>query len=244
MHWKAIWTWISSTDWKPLLPSIVGALIGAVVTTTVALIVVSRTFKNNLALAARQKESRIQGILRAIRSELEILGKVYGETSGGLVQNLNAGQIYETYFLLTEKYFIVYPSNTEIVGQIEDDSLRRGIVYTYNRANFLLEMFRINNRYLDGLHASQNHLAEGQIKAHLRRHSFELKNAHTALIEETNNLIGRIDEYFAKHPLSGKANKVTTVRAERPSVPAASSSPVEPERTIAPTSIPTTQSKA
>ncbi len=50
-----------------------------------------------------------------------------------------------TYFSLTERYFIVYPNNTELVGQIGDEELSKAIVVTYNRGNFLIELFRINN---------------------------------------------------------------------------------------------------
>lgn len=56
------------------------------------------------------------------------------------------GEFYDGHFsMMTEKYFIVYPNNIEIVGQIGDSVLVNSIVATYTKANLLVEGFRMNN---------------------------------------------------------------------------------------------------
>jgi hypothetical protein len=74
---------------------------------------------------------------------LEILGQIYGQESGGLLENLKEGQPFDVYFSLKQQYFIVYPNNTDVVGQIEDSDLVKAIVVTYNTANFLIESYLI-----------------------------------------------------------------------------------------------------
>jgi len=69
------------------------------------------------------------------------------------LEKLEEGKPHTVYFSMIEtgKYFIVYPHNTEIVGQIDDPELCKAIIITYNKANFLIESFRINNWSLDKL---------------------------------------------------------------------------------------------
>ena len=143
-------------------------------------------------------QKRVNGVLRAIQYELEILDEYYAITSGKHLAALKEGQAYNVYFSLTEKYFIVYPNNTEIVGQIDDPELCKAIVRTYNMANFLLEMYRINNWYLE--RCFSGHMTEQQTDKKLIEHAPSLKRADADLKSETSVLLAKINGYLAKHP--------------------------------------------
>ena len=187
------------------------ALIGSIIGGGFVLLGVSREHKNNLKLHEFQRRKRIDGVLRAIRYELEILGQIYQQKAGSLVEKLEDGKPYMVYFSLTEKYFIVYPNNTEIVGQIDDSELCKAIVVTYNKANFLLESFRINNWYLDRLSDFQKLRAENvmdnyvttninSLQQKLIEWAPQLKQAHNDLGRETENLFAEIDNFRLRNP--------------------------------------------
>lgn len=210
------WTtgWISSVsamDWSSLIAAIIGGLIGG----GFAILAGWQTHRNNLKLDEVQKQKKIDGILQAIRYELEILGQVYQEQAGGLLEKHKAGEPFNVHFSLTEKYFIVYPNNTDVVGQIEDTNLVKSIIVTYNKANFLIEMFRINNLYL----AQQKEMEKlfysttdtnllkkwvppsQNLKAMQIQHTALLSKAHEDLVSETKNLLANIDDYRERHPI-------------------------------------------
>jgi len=111
------------------------------------------------------------------------------------------------YFSLTEKYFIVYQQNTEIVGQIDAPELCKAIVNTYNKANFLIDAFRINNWYLDRGSEHERRQSDQysqkileSTKENLIKHAANLKLIHQDLKSETGNLFARIAKYLAEHP--------------------------------------------
>src|SRR6266446_6219831 len=110
-------------NWNPLIPSLVGGLI----TGTFAILATWFTYRHNVRLNKKQQQRRINGTLRAIRYEMEIAGMLYMQKGGGAVEKLEAGKPYQSYFSLTEDYFIVYPKNTDIVGQLEDPELCKTI---------------------------------------------------------------------------------------------------------------------
>jgi hypothetical protein len=194
---------------KPYVP-VLQVLAGGIVAGFFALFGIARTYRNNRKLVAQQKQSSINGLLRLIRFELEILGQQYLQTSGDLLGKLPDGQPYHYHFSLTEKYFIAYPANTGLVSQIDDVELCKAIVVTYNRAHFLIEIFRINNHYLDKLAENerlenQNHedkLAAANltaIRGSLALQARILKDVSKDLKRETENLFAKIESYLVKH---------------------------------------------
>jgi hypothetical protein len=123
---------------------------GAVVGGLSAIAAAYQSHRHNLALESVQNEKRIDGILEAIRCELIVIQDFYDADIGQDLKNVKDGESYDGHFsMMTEKYFIVYPNNTEIVGQIGDPVLVKSIVTTYTKANLLIEGFRMNNWYLE-----------------------------------------------------------------------------------------------
>lgn len=172
-------------------------------------------FESQLALQRQELEmmrneatERINGILRAIRYELETVSLFYMETSGRLLGKVKDGEPYMTYFLLNQDYFIVYPNNTDVVGRITDKDLCKAIVTTYNVANFLLECFHINNAYLDRLREFArlqaqhplDHYIDTNLKAihqQLVEAARQLKRVEAELKRQTDSLMVKIDDYLS-----------------------------------------------
>lgn len=186
----------------PLGAAFFGAIIGGVF----ALIAGVQAHRNNLKFDRIQKQQHINGVLLAISNELNILGEFYSTQSGASLDSLKEGENYTTYFSLRQQYFIVYPNNTDVVGQIQDPSLVKAIVYTYNVGNFLIESFLINNWYIDKWKDSQR--ADGTVtwdvaarldRNHLK-HTVILKEVHKRLRTETALLLQMINTYLITHP--------------------------------------------
>jgi hypothetical protein len=206
---------MSTEQWITVWSSFGSAIIGGLIGGGFAILAGRQAHKNSLKLDQVQGQKKIDGILQAIRCELVILGEVYQQQAGGMLEKLKEGEPFDVNFSLTEKYFIVYPNNTDVVGQIEDTDLVKAIVVTYNKANFLIEMFRINNWYLDQLRGlSEVHnqtLQEGSqliIRTNIaalekRRieHAGLLKQVHADLDRETASLLKKIDDYRQRHPV-------------------------------------------
>ena len=69
---------------------------------------------------------------------------------------------------------------------------------TYNKANFLLEAFRVNNWYLDKLMEAQrkeNPLGQGEVRNLLIKHVQGLKQSDADFKAFTDNLFKIIDSY-------------------------------------------------
>jgi hypothetical protein len=194
--------------WNPLVPSIVGGLIAG----TSAILATWFTYKHNARLAQKQHQKRINGLLLAIRYEFEVATDLYYRKAGSLLEKLEDGKPYLHYFSLSEKYFIVYPSNTEIIGQIDDKDLCRAIIETYNTANYVLEGLKVNNWYLDrrsefkrllGQHPSASGAYVSTNISSLERHLVEyapgLKKGNLVLKGQKEDLFAKIDSYLACH---------------------------------------------
>jgi hypothetical protein len=181
----------------PLIAAFVGAIIGGLF----ALKAGRKAHENNLEHAKIQKRIRIDGILIAIACELTTLGEKYLEEAGGVLARIPDGQPCDILFCLRQEYFIVYPRNTDIVGQIEDNELVKSIVKTYNTANFLLEMYWINNSLFEQRQATSNIAITGRLDAARVAQAYKLKSTHIDLLGQTENLLRLIKAYREKHPV-------------------------------------------
>jgi hypothetical protein len=196
--------------WQPIIPSVVGGML----TGSVALLGIWLTYKNNLRLNARQKQSRINGILHAMRYELQVVNELYNEGHGGNLEALKEGEAFTRIVEVSDNYLCIYPNNTEIVGQIDDKDLCRAIIATHHKASALNDRFKINNFALMHLKevctpAAYMDPAKPQlIKEELIKMAVTLKRAHSDLNQESVNLIRKIDEYLLAH---GGASKTASV---------------------------------
>jgi hypothetical protein len=191
---------------------LLGALFGAAIGGWATLKAAKISNAHQLKLQKEEHRRNVLGVLRAVRCELEVLGEFYGKEAGKFLASLKSGEPLLTYFSLTERYFIVYPANTALIAQLDDPELSRNIITVYNKANFLIEMFRINNRYLDMREECERLSRDGtEPKYRVRgnkilslqiQHSTQLKGLDVALKSETSELLDKIAAYLARSEIA------------------------------------------
>jgi hypothetical protein len=188
------------------LPGLLGILVGALTSVLGGLIATHLAHKRTVDLHRTQKQSKINGLLRAIACELEILGELYQKTGGGSLGALKPGEPFLSNMTISERYFTVYPNNTDMVGQIDDSDLVKQIVMTYNLAITLQDAFKVNNQYYRELLEAQKHgcswAEEQQLKAKkVEMAELFLKQADADLHTHAARLRGRIQTYLTAHPI-------------------------------------------
>ncbi len=193
-----------------IVGGVVGAVVGGLFGGGFSVLATWQAHKHNLALERIQMQAMIDGILQAIRIEWDVMLKEYnwlGERLGE-VQN---GKAFTYFFKITRDYFIVYPNNTAIVGQINNSELCRQIVTAYTSANTFLDAIEVNNKNeerLQEFHKLQttdpvlfqrehsNHYSRMvEFVPHLRESYQDLKN-------EAEKLAKAIDDYRQHHPVT------------------------------------------
>jgi hypothetical protein len=184
---------------KDILIPTCSALLGGCIAGFFALFAVRMTHKYDLKLAKAEGTKQVDGVLLAIQAELQILESEYAARSGRILEGLPDGRTFDVFFSLTQQYFIVYPNNSAIVGQIDDDALVTSIVTTYNLGNFLIEQFRINNWYLQ-LQVDNHRMANTDtFQPNRVQHAKMLKQAHKDLHRATEELLQMIKKYRTTH---------------------------------------------
>jgi len=187
-------------DWHRFIPAIVGGVIAGGFAITAQIVATTRTYKNNTRLARIQNQKRINAILQAIRYEFEIAYEVFHRKAGQHLEKLADGQPYMSYFSVPEKWLIVYPNHTEIVGQIDDKELCRAIVQTYNEANYVIDGMKVNNWYLDRIReCDQMNRSTANFQTRLKEYAPGLKIGNQKLKEQRDNLFAKIDKYLESH---------------------------------------------
>jgi len=197
------------------LDGLVGAIIGALFGGWAVLRSAKKQHENDKRLANLERQRRIDGVLQAIYYEIKILGEVYDDAAGKVLATIPDGGECRVQFSLTQDYFIVYPANCEVIGQIDDDEkLVEVIINTYNIANFLIEIYRINTLLLenqikiqtkitDNMPVTQSHAMwqakVNQYSQYLRDSARDLKKYDAKLKGLSADLLSKIDAYRKKH---------------------------------------------
>ena len=89
-------------------------------------------------------------VLRAIRRELEAIGKIYDEGIGAIMKDWPGGTAFTWRLGVTQDWFTVFNANAVNLGKIEAEASRRVVgIYVMNKK--LIEEYRINNDYLTAL---------------------------------------------------------------------------------------------
>lgn len=123
------------------LSAIIGAVIGGSFTLLGSLFT-SRLEKSK---ERRQKEADLREFLSSIRTEAETLWNQYSWGMGSTLEKLEEGKPLLAYYPVTQNYFIVFDNNTNLIGQIRNQELKKLIVTTYVQAKGLIDSYRMNN---------------------------------------------------------------------------------------------------
>jgi hypothetical protein len=208
---------INWTPLMPLIPSMVGGFIGGLTGGGFAVLAqffaTRWNYKNNARLAQNQSQKRINAILQAIKFEFEIACDIYYRKAGEHLEKLQDGQPYSIYFLVPEKWLIVFPNHTEVVGQIDDKELCKAIIDTYYQANYVIDGMKVNNWYLDKVTELRKVVARGGLgnaatesllhyETQHREFASGLKEGSRKLKQWRDALGDSIEKYIAAHAVS------------------------------------------
>jgi len=190
-------------EWTNVISAFASAITGGVIGGGFAVIAANLAHKNNLHLQKEAQQKMIDGILRGIRDELQILGQIYDQNTGGELEKAAEGEPFWTYFLLSDRYLVVYPNNVNVVGHIDDPDLSKAIVVTYNTATALIAAFRINNSYIDcarNLSATTpDPVFQSELLQTMGRHTQKLKAIDSSFRNDAAALLANIESYRQVH---------------------------------------------
>jgi hypothetical protein len=188
------------------MENFLAALFGGFVAGVFVLLGVRSEHKNNLKLSSLDRQSKISAVLRAIRCELDVLRQIYDSNVGGLLANVPENEHFNIRIQSSDNYFVVYQSNTDIVGQIEDDEICKGIIKTYSLAKSLEDRYRVNNTLLEKYGSDLNQYPK------LVEWTLNIKKTDAELRETRAKLMANIDAYLLLHKVGTVPNKgiVTT----------------------------------
>ena len=180
-------------EWKALLPHIVGAIIIG----TFALIGIELTDTAHKRRDRKHQLKIIQGVLHAVQAELKEIYSVLDRRDvkklWGEVKNAEKS-FFSAFYPVPLDYLIIYRSNANHIGQIENSYLRDKIVTTYMELQSLMERYKANNsllgRYYD---------AEDKGKTNLSLNLFfQLQNITGTLQEEYDKFKSSTDDLSEK----------------------------------------------
>lgn len=189
-------------EWIAFGAAITGAVVGGVSTGFFTLRAVKKAHQNTIELQNEKEEAIIQGLLQAIHDEVETIWDRYQEGIGVHLEALKENQPLAMYYPVVQDYFTVYNGNTFLIGRIEDNDLRKDIVFLYTAAKGLADSYRLNNdlvqklEYWDGLHQeSKNEAHKNKAVAQFRvllEYTKTIRKQHDLLKKKTGKLLRKL----------------------------------------------------
>lgn len=129
----------AETTWLvPLVASVIGALIGG------GMALLGVIFNHRLDLRRRKlsEELDLQNLYRAIHTEFSEIWKAYNDFGAGAnIEHLKDGDALKYDFGAMRDHFMVYRSNSTLIGRIPDEQLREFIVKSYIGAQVLIDAY-------------------------------------------------------------------------------------------------------
>ena len=131
------------------LASLVSALIGGVIAALATRKATERALKYSLTMEQANRYAVLRGVLLGIRTELELLLEIYRGEMESEIESLKAGQGVRVTLPIYQNVFTVYESNCSLIGQLEEDELRKSIIRTYLLAKSVVNAHTYNNKLIE-----------------------------------------------------------------------------------------------
>lgn len=133
----------------PLFTGLIGVLLGGCFT----LLGVNKQFKNQLHLEKEKEQALINGFLKGLKAEIDVLWARYNETVGKIMESIKEDGYFDRLYPVSLEFFKVYDNNTNVLGLLKDDqdNLRQNIILFYTHAKGLLVSLDMNNTFVKEL---------------------------------------------------------------------------------------------
>lgn len=175
---------------------------------------VRETFKEQRKLDKERQQEIIQGVLEAIYLELYVIShNLYSQLAEDTWKNFDdkKERFYNSYMKIPEDHLVIFRSNANIIGQVNNAELRFKIVNTYMYLQSLLDRYRTNNRLLDQ-HLELGHkdpTLHAKIIIQLEQSAPRLKQERENFREMLNDLFGALAKEWSPTSTSGSAKDST-----------------------------------
>ena len=186
-------------DWSSFGAAIIGAVIGGLIAGYFALRATNKSHENQQKLSTHNDELAMAGYLQAIHDEIETVFDRYQESMGARLESLDDREALAYYYPLVSDFFTVYSGNSNLIGRVESNDLRKQIIVTYTLARGLVDSYRMNNDLVSKWEYSEKLFSESQLEVHkdqaiahyasLIDYAKELKNLHALLKNEVSALL-------------------------------------------------------
>ena len=109
------------------------------------------TYLINFLLDKDRRQNQIKSFLEGVKEELQVLWNLYNGELGVHWEKFKKDKEKIFWFKtsLTQDYFTIYHSNTNLIGQIQNPELRRKIVELYTLLKLLIDFYKMNNTLMD-----------------------------------------------------------------------------------------------
>ena len=190
--------------------AVIGGIVGSMLGGGFSALATWQAYKHNLALERIKTQETINGILQALHLEMEAVLKSF-EWFGEQLNDVKEGEVFAYSFQIRCNYFVVYPNNTAIIGQIEDANLVRQIIASYTSASSFLDAIEVNDtdekrlREYQNLRAVNPTVFKTQYDDHIERMTnFAplLRRSYQELKQEAEKLSKAVDDYRQKHSVT------------------------------------------
>lgn len=129
--------------------SLMAAVIGGVIAALATRKATERALTHSLTMEKVNRRAVLRGVLLGIRTELEVLFEIYRVEMESEIESLKEGQGIHVTLPIYENVFTVYESNCSLIGQLDEDELRKSIIRTYLLAKSLVNAHTYNNKLLE-----------------------------------------------------------------------------------------------
>lgn len=105
--------------------------------------------KRELSSQAKESLKEKKSLLLSLDSEAGVLWELYSHEVGNDLTKLNPGDMYMSYYPLSQNYFVIYDRNAAQIGSLDNENLQRAIIAFYCRAKGIVDDHQFHNRVLD-----------------------------------------------------------------------------------------------
>lgn len=141
---------LSKSDWASWVQAV-----GSIAAIGAAILVSYIQNKNSENRELRHQREEIDGLLRSIRCEVQVLTSVADAHAGNTLRSLQPGQGFLVTFPISDNPFKIYDALAPRLGVISSNEIRIQIVKAYALANSMTTSFKLNNAMVVNFHLAQ-----------------------------------------------------------------------------------------
>lgn len=133
---------MNDNSWVTIMAAILGSIVGGAIAGYFTLQGVKKAHQHDLEKTTKDREALVKSLLQSLHDEIETLWETYMKGIGVKLEALSDKQPFHYYYTATQEYFSVYTGNSFLIGQIDNNDLRKAIITTYTYARGLIDSYR------------------------------------------------------------------------------------------------------